>query len=170
MPAGLPPPRSAYRLHVGRFSSCGADEHGDASGTNLGLGSAGLLGSSLKFIAEEENRAVLDTFLARTLGTLIWHGAAREAANLVLPLLDRFPIGDPRNGAARSHLIQMTLQFWLRFHFPTPRPKWNLGWRHQLTTRKKCANRCGGFGMPTLPASAGRMTKVARSINPKPSQ
>ena len=87
------------------------------------LDQPGFWGRASKFIAEEENRAVLDTFLARTLGTLIWHGAAREAANLVLPLLDRFPIGDPRNGAARSHLIQMTLQFWLRFHFPDAKAK-----------------------------------------------
>jgi hypothetical protein len=71
-----------------------------------------------KLVAEEDNRAVLDAFIAQTLGTLIWHGAERDVADLVLPLLDRLLREDHRNGTIRQHLIQMTLQFWLQFDFP----------------------------------------------------
>lgn len=71
-----------------------------------------------QIVCTEENRAVLDAFIARTLSTLVWHGAARQTADLVLPLLDRLPADDPRNGPIRTHLVQMTLQFWIRFNFP----------------------------------------------------
>jgi hypothetical protein len=71
-----------------------------------------------QIVCTEENRAVLDAFIAQTLGTLVWHGAARQTADLVLPLLDRLPADDPRNGPIRTHLVQMTLQFWIRFNFP----------------------------------------------------
>lgn len=71
-----------------------------------------------RLVANEQNRAVLDAFIVKTLGTLVWHGAARQVADLVLPLLDLFPANDARNATLRQHLVQMTLQFWLHFNFP----------------------------------------------------
>jgi hypothetical protein len=71
-----------------------------------------------RLIANEQNRAVLDAFIVNTLSALVWHGAARQVADLVLPLLDRLPADDPRNGSIRQHLVQMTVQFWLRFDLP----------------------------------------------------
>ena len=65
----------------------------------------------------EENRSVLDTFVCQTLSNVQWHGAERQVADLVLPLLDRCPADNPRNNSIRGHLVQMTLQFWMRFHF-----------------------------------------------------
>jgi hypothetical protein len=70
-----------------------------------------------RIVATETNRAVLDHFVAQTLGTLVWHGGARDVADLVLPLIDRFPTADTRNAGIRQHLVQMTLQFWSRFSF-----------------------------------------------------
>jgi hypothetical protein len=32
-------------------------------------------------------------------------------------MVDRCPASDPRNNSLRGHLVQMTLQFWMRFHF-----------------------------------------------------
>jgi len=68
-------------------------------------------------VANEQNRAVLDTFITRTLSMLVWHGGARQIADMVLPLLDRFTEDDPRNKSIRHHLVQMTVQLWLHFDF-----------------------------------------------------
>ncbi len=68
-------------------------------------------------IEGEENRAVLDSFITTTLGNLVWHGAAREVANLMLPLNQRLPAIEPRNASVRMHLVQMIMQFWVRFKF-----------------------------------------------------
>jgi len=70
-----------------------------------------------QIISNEDNRAVLDAFITQVLGNLVWHGAAQKVADLVLPLLDRLHAGDARNAAIREHLVQMTLQFWIRFDF-----------------------------------------------------
>ena len=70
-----------------------------------------------RIVAEEPNRGVLDLFVTQTLGRLVWNGAAREVADLVLPLLDRAPAGEKRNGGIREHLVQMALLFWLQFDF-----------------------------------------------------
>lgn len=70
-----------------------------------------------RVIEGEENRGVLDCFITKTMGTLVWHGAEREVANLVLPLNQRLPANEPRNATIRTHLVQMTVQFWLRFKF-----------------------------------------------------
>jgi hypothetical protein len=63
------------------------------------------------------NRSVLDLFVSQTLGRLVWHGAARDVADLVLPLLDRLAASEKRNAGIRQHLVQMALQFWLHFDF-----------------------------------------------------
>ncbi|MFG1364057.1 hypothetical protein [Xanthobacter versatilis] len=68
-------------------------------------------------IATEDNRGVLDLFVCKTLGVVQWHGGARKAADLVLPLIERCPASEVRNASIRRHLVQMTLQFWLRFDF-----------------------------------------------------
>lgn len=68
-------------------------------------------------VTREDNRSVLDPFVTQTLGWVVWHGAAREVADLVLPLLDRLPASENRNASIRKHLVQMALQFWLRFDF-----------------------------------------------------
>ena len=71
-----------------------------------------------KIVAEEQNRGVLVSFVGQTLVRLVSDGAAREVADLVLPLLDRLPAGEKRNGGIREHLVQMALLFWLKFDFP----------------------------------------------------
>jgi len=70
-----------------------------------------------RVVENEENRSVLDAFVCETLSTVQWHDAARQVADLVLPLENRCPSNDRRNKAIREHLVQMTLQFWLRFGF-----------------------------------------------------
>ena len=70
-----------------------------------------------RVIAEEQNLGVLNIFITQTMGTLVWHGAAREVADLVLPLNDRLGSSPAREHGIRDHLIQMTLQFWMRFQF-----------------------------------------------------
>jgi hypothetical protein len=70
-----------------------------------------------RIVATEDNRSVLDSFVTARLGNLMWHGAAREVADLVLPLADRLPVSESRNATIRKHLVQMTLLFWLRFDF-----------------------------------------------------
>ena len=69
-----------------------------------------------KLIANEDNRAVLDNFIAQ-LSAVVWHGAARQVADLVLPLLTRLEENDARNKSIRPHLIQMTLLFWMKLEF-----------------------------------------------------
>ncbi len=71
-----------------------------------------------RLIAGEQNRAVLDEFIVKTLGALVWHGADVQVADLVMPLLDSLQADDPRNRTIRQHLVQMTVQFWLRFDIP----------------------------------------------------
>ena len=78
---------------------------------------AGFWTRATRVIATEENQGVLDPFVCQTLGRLIWHDAARQVADLVLPLVERCPANEPRNTSIREHLVQMTLQFWLRFNF-----------------------------------------------------
>lgn len=65
----------------------------------------------------EQNRSVLDFFVTGVLGQLVWNGAAREAADLILPLAGRWPACDPGNAGFRAHLVQITLQLWLQFGF-----------------------------------------------------
>lgn len=68
-------------------------------------------------VSTERNRSVLDSFVAGVLENLVWHGAAREVADLILPLAERYPADDPRNAGLRGHLVQMTLQLWLQSGF-----------------------------------------------------
>lgn len=68
-----------------------------------------------QIVQTEANRSVLVTFISETLGRLVWHGVEREVADLVLPLVDRFPTTDPRNKTIRHHLVQRSLQLWFRF-------------------------------------------------------
>jgi hypothetical protein len=77
----------------------------------------GFWSRATRIIEGEKNRSVLDFFIAETMGALVWHGAAREVADLVLPLNQRFSASEPRNETIREHLVQMTLQFWVRFNF-----------------------------------------------------
>ena len=80
-----------------------------------------------RIVADEQNRGVLDLFVGKTLEKLVWHGAPREVADLVLPLLDRLPVNEKRNAGIRGHLVQMALQFWLRFAFSDAAERVN-GW------------------------------------------
>jgi hypothetical protein len=68
-------------------------------------------------VQADANRSVLDTFISNILGQLVWRGAAREVANLILPMLARFPASDPGNKTIRQHLVEWSLQLWLRFGF-----------------------------------------------------
>ncbi len=77
---------------------------------------AGFWARTTHLVEAEENRSVLDTFVCNTLDRIQWH-EARHVADLVLPLFKRCPAGDPRNTSIRKHLVEMTLQFWLRFGF-----------------------------------------------------
>jgi len=71
-----------------------------------------------QFIATERNQAVLDGLICTVLSTVMWHGAERQVAGMVLPLLDRFQAEEPRCKALYPHLIQMVLQLWLHFDLP----------------------------------------------------
>ncbi|WP_296701896.1 hypothetical protein [Thiocapsa sp. UBA6158] len=71
-----------------------------------------------RVIENEQNWRVLDLFITETMSTVVRHGAAREVADLVLPLVERCPAGGPRSAHIREHLVQLTLQFWIRFDFP----------------------------------------------------
>jgi hypothetical protein len=71
-----------------------------------------------RLIATEQNHAVLDGFVCAVLSTVMWHGSARQVADLVLPLLERFKAEQPRCKALYPHLIQMTFQLWLHFDLP----------------------------------------------------
>lgn len=68
-----------------------------------------------RIVQTEANRSVLDTFISRTLGRLVWHGAEREVADLVLPMVEQFPASDQRNKKIRRHLVEWLLQLWFRF-------------------------------------------------------
>ncbi|MGE0713878.1 MAG: hypothetical protein AB7P02_00425 [Alphaproteobacteria bacterium] len=70
-----------------------------------------------RLVATDENRGVLDAFVVDTFNLVQNHGAAREVANLVLPLIERCPPNEPRNAHIREHIVQMILQFWVRFDF-----------------------------------------------------
>lgn len=70
-----------------------------------------------RFVETETNRSVLDAFMCNTLGRFQQHDAARKAADLVLPLVVRFPSSDPLNKSIRQHLVGITLRFWFRFGF-----------------------------------------------------
>ncbi len=77
----------------------------------------GFWAKASNLIATEDNRAVLDNFIVQVLSTVVWHGGERQVADLVLPLLDSLEENDDRNKAIRPHLIQMNLQFWMKFGF-----------------------------------------------------
>lgn len=68
-----------------------------------------------QIVQTDANRSVLDTFISNTLGRLVWHGAEREVADLILPMVERFPASDPRNKTIRQHLVERSLQLWFRF-------------------------------------------------------
>ncbi|MGV6876528.1 hypothetical protein ACUSIJ_28150 [Pseudochelatococcus sp. B33] len=78
---------------------------------------AGFWTRATRLVKTEANRSVLDTFMCNTLVRVQWYDAAREVADLVLPLVERFPASDPRNTSIRQHLVEITLQFWFRFGF-----------------------------------------------------
>ncbi|MFD1703432.1 hypothetical protein ACFSCV_10490 [Methylopila henanensis] len=78
---------------------------------------AGFWRRAAQVVQADANRSVLDTFISNTLGRLVWHGAAREVADLVLPMVARFPASDPRNKTIRHHLVERSLQLWFRFGF-----------------------------------------------------
>nr|WP_295745452.1 ATP-binding protein [uncultured Acidocella sp.] len=77
----------------------------------------GFWAKAANLIATEDNRAVVDNFIVQILSAVVWHGGERQVADLVLPLLDSLEGNDDRNKAIRPHLIQMNLQFWMRFGF-----------------------------------------------------
>jgi hypothetical protein len=79
------------------------------------LDRAGFWQRATTFVQTEENRSVLDAFICDTLARVVQSGSAREVADLILPLVGRFPANDPRNTTIRGHLVQLSLQFW--FHF-----------------------------------------------------
>lgn len=81
----------------------------------------GFWDAAARVVGSERNRSVLDSFVAGVLGNLVWHGAAREVANLILPLAERWPADDGRNAGLRGHLVQMTLQLWLQSGFEDAR-------------------------------------------------
>ncbi|TGD94579.1 ATP-binding protein [Methylobacterium nonmethylotrophicum] len=70
-----------------------------------------------RFVETETNRSVLDSFICSTLDRVQWDDAAREVADLVLPLIKRFSASDSHNNSIRQHINQLTLQFWFRFGF-----------------------------------------------------
>lgn len=76
---------------------------------------AGFWTRAAGIVRMETNRSVLDSFMCNTLDRVQWHDAVRQVADLVLPLVKRFPASDPRNKSIRQHLVEMTLRFWLRF-------------------------------------------------------
>ncbi len=117
-----------------------------------------------RIVAEEQNRGVLDLFATQTLGRLVWHGTAREVADLVLPLLDRLPASEKRNAGIREHLVQMALQFWLRFDFSDAAERVKDWAPLRSTTSTTSATPYSGFATTTRPACAKSATTIRRSI------
>lgn len=70
-----------------------------------------------RLIETEHNFGVLDLFITQTLERLVGQGEDRNVANLVLPLIDRYPAARSRSEDFRTHLVQVTVQFWVRLGF-----------------------------------------------------